>query len=98
VLALVVCFEFLALKIEIGLLDIRLRVDRHVLAGGHGHRSSYQPGHSCDNDVAMIRMRCRHAQHQARGREDPVVRAQYRRAQPATAFRAVYFLLAYRHG
>jgi len=35
VFALVVGLKFVTFKIEIGLLDVRLRVDGHVLAGGH---------------------------------------------------------------
>src|ERR1700730_6451213 len=42
-------------------------------------------------------VRRRDTQHQTRGRKDAVVRAQYRRAQPADMFRAMPFPMAYRH-
>ena len=94
VLAFVVSFEFLAFKHQVGLLGVRLGMDRYVLSCGHRHRSGDQPGHSRHHYVAMSRMRRRDAQHQARCGKDSIVRAQYRRAQPAAAFRAVDFLFA----
>jgi hypothetical protein len=45
----------------------------------------------------VSRMRRRHTQHQTRRREDPVVRAQDRRAQPPNPCAEVSFRLRYRH-
>jgi hypothetical protein len=44
VLALVVCLELLALLVELSPLNVRLRVNRHVLAGRHRHSPGDPPG------------------------------------------------------
>ena len=55
VLSLVICFEFLAFPLEIGPLDICLRVHGHVLAGRHRHSPGDQSGDSCDDYVTALR-------------------------------------------
>ena len=91
VLTYVVGLEFLPLKIEVGLLGIRLRVNRHILAGGHRHRSGNQSGDSRDQHAAVTPVRRGDSEHQARSGEDTVVGAQYGRAQPTDAPYAVPF-------
>ena len=66
VLALVVCFEFRALKREVGLFGVCLRADRHVLPGSHRHRTSHQASDPGDQDVAVSRMRSGNTEQQTR--------------------------------
>src|SRR5580693_2385843 len=58
-LAGVVSLEFLAFLCQVGLLGVRLGVDRYVLAGGHRHRSAHQTRHSRHYYIAVSRMRSR---------------------------------------
>jgi hypothetical protein len=89
VLACVVCLQFRAFQLEVGLFGVFLRVHGHVFADRHRHRPGDQAGDSRDHYVAVCRMRRRDAQHQTGRREDPIVGAQYGRAQPADASGAV---------
>jgi hypothetical protein len=41
-----ILFELGALALEVGTLGVRLRMDRHVFAGGHRHGSGDQPRHA----------------------------------------------------
>src|ERR1700722_15534609 len=97
VLALVICFEFGALTLKFGLFGAFLRVDRNVLTGGHRHSPRDQARDPRDQYVAASSMRSRDTQYETRCRKDAVVRAQYRRAQPADAFCAVSFFAAHWH-
>ena len=74
--------EFLLFPRQVGVLGIGLGTDRDIFAGGHRHRARHQARRcrstSCSPGVGGRR----HADHQARGRDDAVVGAQDRGAQP----------------
>jgi hypothetical protein len=70
-LALVVCTEFCALALEVGLLSVCLG----VLARSHRHGSRDQAGDPRDHYAAVGPMRSRDTQHQTRCRKDAVIRA-----------------------
>jgi hypothetical protein len=75
--------QFMALFLQFGVLAIGLGVHRHVFARRHRHRPGNQPGAASHQDSGVTGMRRRHAEHQAGGRDDAVIRAEYGRAQPA---------------
>ena len=79
-LACVVHFEFCALALEVGLFGIGLRMHGHILARRHRHGARDQSGDSGDQYAAVRSVCGRNAQHQARGRNDTVIRAQDRSA------------------
>ena len=93
-LALIVGGKFTALQVERGLFGIGLRADRNVLARRHRHRARDEAGDPRDHHAGMRRMRRRDPEHQACGRNDAIVGAQHRRAQPADAVRAMSFAVA----
>ena len=74
-----------ALAREIRLFGVGLRADRHILAGRHRHGPRHQACDTGDQDIVLLR-RCRgNADDQARGRDNTVVSAEHRGAQPADA-------------
>ncbi len=85
VLGVDVRFEFLALSRKVRMFRIRLRTDRDVLAGRHGHGAGHEAGEPCDQHGASVGARGRNADYEARGRDDAVVGAENRRAKPADA-------------
>ena len=96
-LPLVVRLQLRAFQLEVGFFGVGLRVHRHVFTRRHRHRSGDQAGDPRHHHVAVRRMGGCHTEHQAGRREDAIVGAQYRRAQPGDASGAVPFSLAYRH-
>ena len=68
---------------------------RHVLAGRHRHGARHQAGDAGDQRCPLRRARRRHAEHQARRRDDAVVRAEDGGAQPADARHVVAFGLSH---
>lgn len=77
--------KLLPFALKIGELGVGLRVDRHILASGHGHRASYKPGTAGHEHLGRQRTCRRDANHEAGGRDDPVVRTKYGGAQPTDA-------------
>ncbi len=88
--------QALPLQRQIGALRIGLRTHRHILAGGHGHGARRQPGDTGQHDAGVAAMAGRNAEKQARGRNDTVIGAQHRGAQPADPVRPVKFLAWHR--
>ena len=66
-------------------LGVGLRADRDVLARGHRHRARDQPGDAGDQHRCARPLGRGDAEDQARGRDDAVVGAEHRGAQPADA-------------
>ena len=81
--------ELAALAREVGLLGVRLRAHRHVLAGGHRQCAGDEPGDARDQQRGPLRRGRRDADHQARDRDDAVVGAEDGGAQPADVVCAV---------
>jgi hypothetical protein len=61
--ALVVGSEFLALKLEVGPLSVRLGVNRNILACGHRHSPRDQAGNARYQHAAVAAMRSGHTEH-----------------------------------
>lgn len=59
------------------------RADRDVLAGGHRHRAGGQPSGPRQQNLGLSSAARSHADDQAGGRDDPVVRPQNRGPKPA---------------
>jgi hypothetical protein len=79
------------LALEIGALRVGLRADRDVFAGRHRHRAGHEPRHRRDEDRRRRRPRRGDADDEARGRDEAVVRAEDRRAEPADPLGAMEF-------
>ena len=78
--------KFPAFPLDVSLFGIRLRTDGNVLAGSHRHRAGDEardPGHQ---NLAAGDLRCRHPDHQARRRDDAIVRPQHGGPEPADPF------------
>ena len=86
--------QLLALLRQVGLLGIGLRMDRDVFAGGHRHGAGRQAGDAGQEQAALRGVGRRHADQQARGRDDAVVGAEDGGAEPADAVGAVAFEVA----
>ena len=67
------------------MLGVGLRAHRDVFTGRHRHGAGHQAGHPRDQHVARRGGGGGDAHDQARRRDDAVVGAQHRRAQPADA-------------
>src|SRR5579872_5499869 len=96
-LPLIIGREFRALAREFGPFAVSLGMNGYILACGHRHGSSDEPSDSSDHYVAVSCVCSRYSEYQARCRNDPVVRAQYCRAQPADASYPVSFDDTHRH-
>ena len=85
--------QFPSLEVEVGALGIRLRADRHVLAGRHGERARREASDAGHQDVNPRPMSGGHADDEARRRHDSVVGAEHRRAElPGSAGSMVFRL------
>jgi hypothetical protein len=73
----------------IGGLGIGLRADRDVFACGHRQGACDQGGDAGGEDGLRRGRGGGHADQQRTGRDQPIVGAQHRRAQPADVFAAV---------
>ena len=71
--------------LDVGLLRVALRADRHVLPHGHRHRSGDKARHAGDQDGLLRRRGRRDTNHEACDRHDPVVCPEHRGAQPPCA-------------
>jgi len=91
VLASAIRRQFLAFPVEIGALGVRLRADGDVLAGGHRHRARYQTRDPRDEDAAAASVGCRHTDDQTRGGDQPVIRPEDGRPEPADTVGAMHF-------
>ena len=91
VLGVDVGLEFPALAREIRMFRVGLRTDGDVFAGRHGHRAGDEPGEPGDQHGAAVGAGGRDADYEAGSRDDPVVRAEDRRAKPVDATRAMSF-------
>ena len=77
--------EFPGFTGQVGMFGVGLGANRDVFPGGHGHRAGRQPGDACDQRI-MRRGRGRgDPHHKAGGRDDPVVCARDRGAEPSYA-------------
>ena len=70
---------------EVGALDVGLRADRDVFAGGHGHGAGDETRDAGGQHGAATAARGRDPDHEAGGRDDSVIRAEDGGAQPARA-------------
>ena len=69
--------ELRALARQLGVLDVGLRADRNVLAGGHRHGAGNEPGDAGDEHVAVGAAGGGDAGDEAGGRQDAVVGAEH---------------------
>ena len=94
--------EFAAFAREVGALAVGLRADGDVLARSHGHGAPDEAGDAGGQHGATAGAGRRDADHEARGRDDSVIRAEDGGAQPAGLARAVrlphFWLKAYLPG
>ena len=60
-------FEFLSFPGNIRLFSVRLRTDRDVLPGGHGHGAGNESRGSCHKDLSGSRGSCGNTDDQAGG-------------------------------
>jgi hypothetical protein len=77
--------QLLAFARQVRLLCVGLRANRHILAGGHRHGTSYQTRDSRDQYIVLCGSRCGNADDQARGRNNSIIGAKHCSAQPADA-------------
>ena len=75
-LAGIVRVEFLPFAIDVGLLGISLRVDRHIFAGRHRHRACHQARNAGDQDILLADIRGGDPEDQACRRHDAVIGAE----------------------
>jgi hypothetical protein len=89
-----ILLEFRPLARQVGILGVRLRMNRDIFTSGHRHGSGHQPRDTGHQNVAVTRAGSRDTDHEAGCRHDAVVGAQHRGAQPADALGAVTFSVA----
>jgi hypothetical protein len=71
-------FESLAFNVKICPLSIRLGAYRDIFAGCHRHGPGDNPGDACNQDAADWRVRGCDTEHEARGRENPIICSEHR--------------------
>ncbi len=77
--------QLLALARQVGALAVRLRTDRHVLAGAIDSAPPTRPAMPVMQHAGGAEVRGRHAHHEARRRNQAVVGAEHGGTQPADA-------------
>ena len=87
--------ELALLACDIRLLGVGLRADRHVFAGGHRQRARDEASDAGDQDLLRVRLGRGNADDQARRRDDAVVSAKHRRAQPADSCTPVLLTMSH---
>ena len=86
--------QLVRFKPDVRLLCVALGADRHIFAHGHGHRAGDQSRHACDEDSSLRCRGCRDTDHEARGRNNGIVRSEHSGAQPSGTPTPVPFRLA----
>ena len=89
-----ILFELGSLARQVGILSVRLRMDRDIFTSGHRHGPGHQPRDARHQNVAVAGTGSRDADHETGGRDDAIVGAQHGGAQPADAVSAVTFSVA----
>ena len=97
VFAVAIHAEFVLLALDVGLFRVGLRMHRDVFAGCHRHRAGNQAGHAGEHHGLASGAGGRYADQQAGRRDDAVVRAEYRGAQPAVVVGSMPFVVTPRH-
>jgi len=89
-----ILLEFRPFARQVGILGVRLRIDRDVFTSRHRHGPGHQPRDTGHQNVAVTRAGSRDTDHEAGRRHQAVVGAQHRGAQPAYALGAMTFRVA----
>src|SRR3954468_2299712 len=77
------------LALEIGMLGVRLRAYRDVLAGRHRHCAGHQTGDTSNEDITSARSCSRDANDETRSRDDSIIGAKHRCSHPADSLASV---------
>ncbi len=86
--------ELVLFEFAFGLLGVRLRTHRHILACGHRQRASDKAGDTCNQHAAARSLGTGYADNEARGRQNAIVGAEHGRTQPADAIVLVALAMA----
>ena len=81
--------EFTPLFVQVGVLGIGLRLNRDVLAGGHGKCARHHARDAGEHHAALSDTARGDANHEAGNRHDAIIRAEDGRAEPADMVGAV---------
>ena len=90
-LACFVSCQFGPLESQVGSFAVSLRTDGHVLTGRHRERAGDCSSDSSQQDLGAGGASCGDPEYKARGRDDSVIRAEDRGAEPTNATGSVPF-------